>query len=38
MKDATSAQRKLGFQIHALVFVLGLAVLIAVNLLTGPPY
>ncbi len=38
MKNATPAQRKLGFQIHAVVFVLGLAVLIAVNLLTGPLY
>ncbi len=38
MKNATPAERKLGFQIHALVFVLTLAVLVVVNLLTGPPY
>lgn len=38
MKNASPAQRKLGFQIHALVFVLTLAALVVVNLWTGPPY
>ena len=38
MKNATPAQKKLGFQIHALAFVLGLVVLIVINLMTGPPY
>ncbi|SCM75310.1 conserved hypothetical protein [uncultured Pleomorphomonas sp.] len=38
MKHASLAERKLGFQIHAVVFVLTLAVLVVVNLLTGRPY
>ena len=38
MKNATAAERKLGFQIHALAFVVTLALLVVVNLWTGPPY
>lgn len=38
MKNATAAQRKLGFQIHAVAFVLTLSLLVAINLWLGPPY
>jgi 2TM domain-containing protein len=38
MKNATPAQKKLGFNIHALTFVPAMAVLLIVNLWTGSPY
>ena len=38
MKHATPSQKKLGFRIHAIVFVPGIATLLIINLLTGPPY
>lgn len=38
MKNETPAERKLGFQIHALTYVIGLAAMIVINLLTGRPY
>ena len=38
MKNATPAERKLGFQIHALCFVVALPVLAAVDFWTGPPW
>ncbi|HJU39974.1 MAG TPA: 2TM domain-containing protein [Tahibacter sp.] len=38
MKNATPAQKKLGFRIHAIAFVPTLVVLLIVNYLTGPPY
>ena len=38
MIRATPAQKKLGFQIHAVAFVPTLLVLLVVNRLTGPPY
>ncbi len=38
MLNATPAQRKLGFQIHALCFVVGLPVLAVIDYLTGPPW
>ena len=38
MKDASPAERKLGFQIHAFVFVVTLVLLVALNIWTGPPY
>ncbi len=38
MKDATPAQKKLGFRIHAIAFVPTLLALLVVNRLTGPPY
>jgi hypothetical protein len=38
MKDGTPAQKKLGFHVHALVFVPTIALLLIVNLLTGAPY
>jgi len=38
MKDATPAQKKLGFRIHAITFVPGIVALVIVNLLIGSPY
>lgn len=38
MMHATPAQKKLGFRIHAMVFVPAIVVLVIVNSLTGPPY
>ena len=38
MKQGTLAEKKLGFRIHAIVFVPSIAVLLVINLLTGSPY
>ena len=38
MKQSTLSEKKLGFRIHAIVFVPTVALLLAINLLTGPPY
>lgn len=38
MKHASLSERKLGFRIHAIVFVLVMALLVVINLLTGSPY
>jgi len=38
MKQATPSQKKLGFRIHAIVFVPSMAALVILNLLTGSPY
>jgi len=38
MKDATLAEKKLAFRIHAISFVPGIVVLLVINFLTGPPY
>lgn len=35
---STAAGRKLGFQIHAFVFVVTMPILAVVNYLTGPPW
>jgi 2TM domain len=37
-KNATPAEKKHGFRVHAIVFVLTIAVLLVINLLTGSPY
>lgn len=38
MKNATPSEKKLGFRIHAIVFVPIIALLLVINLLTGSPY
>lgn len=38
MKKGTLSERKLGFRIHAIVFVLSMALLLVINLWTGSPY
>jgi hypothetical protein len=38
MKYASPSQKKLGFRIHAIVFVPVIVVLLIINLLTGAPY
>jgi hypothetical protein len=38
MKQGTPAEKKLGFRIHAMVFVPSIALLLIINLLTGSPY
>lgn len=38
MKTLDPARKKLGFQVHALVFVLAMLLQVAINLWTGPPY
>lgn len=38
MKQNTLAEKRLGFRIHAVVFVLTLVVLAVINVLTGAPY
>jgi hypothetical protein len=38
MKQISPSRRKLGFDIHALAFVLGVAPLLVINLWTGAPY
>ena len=38
MKNATPAQQKLGFNIHAFVFVVTMVLLAAINLWKGAPY
>ncbi len=38
MKNATPAQRKFGFQIHALCFVIALPGIAAIDYATGPPW
>lgn len=38
MKQNTPAEKRLGFRIHAIVFVLTLSLLTVINLLTGAPY
>ncbi len=38
MKHLTPAEQKLGFRIHAMVFVPSIIVLLVINLLTGWPY
>ncbi|MBC8037988.1 MAG: 2TM domain-containing protein [Rhizobiales bacterium] len=38
MKHASLSERKFGFRIHAIVFVLVMALLVVINLLTGSPY
>ncbi len=38
MKNATPARKRLGFRIHATVFIPMMALLFVINLLTGSPY
>ena len=38
MKHVTLAQQKRGFNIHAFVFVVTMALLVAINLWKGAPY
>ena len=38
MKHATYLQRKLGFRIHAIVFIPSILLLAVINWLTGAPY
>ncbi len=38
VKNLSASEQKLGFRIHAIVFVLSLALLVAINLWIGPPY
>lgn len=38
MKNATPSEKKLGFRIHAIVFVPSIVVLVIINLMTGAPY
>lgn len=38
MQAGSSSTRRLGFQIHAFVFVVGIVVMIATNLYFGEPY
>lgn len=38
MKNATLAEKRLGFRIHAIAFVAVILMLLIVNALTGPPY
>ncbi len=38
MKNASPSEKKLGFRIHAIVFVLVIALLVVINVLTGSPY
>jgi hypothetical protein len=38
MKTASPLQKRRGFNVHALVFVLTLALLVVINVLTGAPY
>jgi hypothetical protein len=38
MKQGTSAEKKLGYRIHAIAFALTIALLLVINLLTGSPY
>jgi len=38
MQQATLSDKKLGFRIHAIVFVPSVILLIVINLLTGSPY
>jgi len=38
MKQATASERRLGFRIHAIVFVPTMVALLIINLLTGAPY
>lgn len=38
MKYASLADRRRGLQIHAIVFVVTMAILFAINMIIGPPY
>jgi hypothetical protein len=38
MKQGTLAEKKLGFRIHAMVFVPTIVLLLIINLLIGSPY
>jgi hypothetical protein len=38
MKPLSPAGKRLGFQVHAFVFVLAMLLQVAINLWTGPPY
>lgn len=38
MMHGSQSERRLGFQIHALVFVLTMVLLVVINLWTGKPY
>lgn len=38
MRHATPSQKRAGFRIHAIVFVLGILALVVINLFTGSPY
>jgi len=38
MKDASPKEKRLGFRIHAMVFVATMVLLVVINLLTGAPY
>jgi hypothetical protein len=38
MKHVSHRAKKLGFYIHAAAFVIGMALLVVINLLTGPPF
>ncbi|MGJ5175604.1 2TM domain-containing protein [Bradyrhizobium oligotrophicum] len=38
MRQATAAQKKLGFRIHTIVFIPSIVLLAMINLLTGAPY
>lgn len=38
MKNLSTAQRKLGFRIHAITFVPGMVLMFIINYFTGKPY
>ena len=38
MKNSTPEQIRIGLRIHAIVFVLSMALMLIINLLTGAPY
>jgi hypothetical protein len=38
MKQLSESEKKLGFNIHAIVFALTMVLLAAINLAVGPPY
>jgi hypothetical protein len=38
MRNGTMSEKKLGFRIHAIVFVPGMVALLILNLLIGAPY
>jgi hypothetical protein len=38
MKNASPAQQRRGFQIHAIVFVAAMVIMFAINMIIGPPF
>lgn len=38
MRHKSMAHRRLGFQIHAIVFVVAMVILLAINMMTGAPF